>query len=127
MAHNPHHGQPGGSRGKLRSFSSAFRLVNWLFPSTQLRGTLLEVLRRHLHRLPTVHPVDPHLSELYMQIRVIGIEFDVSHSACTYCYERKRRCVYEGPNSICRRCRKSKRQCVPRQRVLQPIQQDDRM
>ncbi|KEP48722.1 fungal Zn, 2-cys(6) binuclear cluster domain protein [Rhizoctonia solani 123E] len=40
-----------------------------------------------------------------------------SSNACTYCHERKRRCVYEGHNTPCRRCRRAKRPCVPRQRA----------
>ncbi|CAE6461015.1 unnamed protein product, partial [Rhizoctonia solani] len=48
-----------------------------------------------------------------------------SSSACTYCHERKRRCVYEGPNSPCRRCRRAKRQCIPRQRAPRARPQDE--
>ncbi|KAH7345775.1 hypothetical protein B0J17DRAFT_713320 [Rhizoctonia solani] len=47
-----------------------------------------------------------------------------SSNACTYCHERKRRCVYEGPNSPCRRCRRAKRQCIPRQRAPRARPQD---
>ncbi|KAJ1302186.1 hypothetical protein OPQ81_001013 [Rhizoctonia solani] len=48
-----------------------------------------------------------------------------SSNACTYCHERKRRCVYEAPGGPCRRCRRAKRQCIPRQRAPRARPQDE--